>query len=216
MIENVAINDVRGYASSKDKLKRALYQLYRCMIVRCYSERFQSKAPSYVGCSVCERWLRFSNFLEDVKHLKGYCDWEKYVLNRTSGKITKSTMLLDKDGIRPMNTVYCPECCQFISLSESNAEMNRRNARIGRGQFSKEANEKRVRNTDFKNFREGQFKYAMGYAKPVTVVCTGWTKTFPSLHACARAIGTSKASVKHAAETGIPFKKTYKVFYGGR
>lgn len=32
------------------------------MLQRCYSDKYKKQQPSYVGCSVCEEWLTFSNF----------------------------------------------------------------------------------------------------------------------------------------------------------
>lgn len=214
MIENTAVNDVAGFSKSKDPIKRALYQLYRGMIVRCYSKRYQDKHPSYTGCTVCSEWLRFSAFLADVKHIKGYADWEQYVLRRNPGEKVRDTVVLDKDGIVEGNRQYGKERCQFITLSESTSEVNKRNAKCRSGQFSKEATSRRARNTDFSRSRVGQLKYAMSYAKPVVVEHHGATQTFPSLHACARWLGASKAGIRHAAETGVPYKKTYKIYYG--
>lgn len=72
------------------------YHKWKSMITRCYSNKYQSKNPTYVGCTVCNEWLYFSKF----KAWMETQDWE--------GK------QLDKDFLIPGNTVYSPETCLFI------------------------------------------------------------------------------------------------------
>lgn len=67
------------------------------MLMRCYSDKYQKKRPTYVGCTVCEEWLTYSNFKKWMETQ----DWED--------------KQLDKDLKDPGNTVYCPEKCIFIS-----------------------------------------------------------------------------------------------------
>lgn len=54
------------------------------------------KRPSYKGCTVCDEWLKFSNFKAWMEQQ----DWQ--------GK------QLDKDIIKPGNTIYCPEFCAMV------------------------------------------------------------------------------------------------------
>lgn len=72
------------------------YRKWRDMLKRCYSDKYQDKSPTYVGCSVCEEWLTFSNFKEWMEKQK----WE--------GK------QLDKDIIKEGNKIYSPENCMFV------------------------------------------------------------------------------------------------------
>jgi hypothetical protein len=72
------------------------YRKWKQMMRRCYSPNFHIKNQSYVGCSVCEEWHRFSNF----KSWMMQQDWE--------GKE------LDKDILFPGNKVYSPDKCVFI------------------------------------------------------------------------------------------------------
>ena len=53
---------------------------------------------------VCERWLTFDNFVEDLPNLEGYNQW-------ISGKDFE----LDKDSKSIGNKVYSPDLCQFVS-----------------------------------------------------------------------------------------------------
>lgn len=64
---------------------------------------------------MCDRWLDYSNFAEDIKHLRGYDDW----LNKTG-------YCLDKDTINPNNKVYCREFCCFISYTENIRDIHKR------------------------------------------------------------------------------------------
>lgn len=73
------------------------YVKWTNMLVRCYSDKYQQKYPTYVGCIVCEDWLVFSNF-------KHWMVKQDYVGNQ-----------LDKDILFKDNKIYSPETCTFIS-----------------------------------------------------------------------------------------------------
>jgi hypothetical protein len=66
------------------------------MLGRCYSENIQAQNPTYVGCSVSEEWLTFSNFKAWMQRQ----DWQ--------GK------QLDKDIIVKGNKIYSPDTCAFV------------------------------------------------------------------------------------------------------
>ena len=69
------------------------YKRWLGILKRCYTPQ---KVPTYVGCTVCEDWLRFSNFKSWMEKQ----DWQ--------GKE------IDKDIIKSGNKVYCPDYCAFI------------------------------------------------------------------------------------------------------
>ena len=50
------------------------YNFWKNMLERCYSKRLQKKYPTYMGCSVCEEWLVFSQFEKwfDEHYIVGY------------------------------------------------------------------------------------------------------------------------------------------------
>lgn len=73
------------------------YIKWTSMINRCYSESELKRRTSYVGCSVCEEWLTFSNFKAWMENQ----DWE--------GKE------LDKDLLVKGNKIYSPDTCIFLS-----------------------------------------------------------------------------------------------------
>lgn len=90
------------------------YTLWKAMLRRSYSRSTPSereKHKSYDNVSVCERWHKFSSFLEDLPLIEGYEEWIK----------NEVRMTLDKDlkqkGVE--NKVYSLETCVFISQAEN-------------------------------------------------------------------------------------------------
>lgn len=95
LVCGIGINDYDG--SMRINGKRMLsYACWHSMLNRCYSAEYQTRFPTYIGCSVCEEWLLFSNF-------KVWYD-ENY----------KPRFQLDKDILFPGNKVYSPETCRFV------------------------------------------------------------------------------------------------------
>ena len=74
------------------------YLKWHDMIHRCYNEKFHKRQPQYMGCTVCEEWLNYSNFKV----------W--YDQNRIKGM----ALDLDKDILFKGNKVYSPETCCFV------------------------------------------------------------------------------------------------------
>lgn len=93
------IGDVKEGQKRKLAWRCPFYNRWKTMLKRCYDSNYHSERPSYVGCTVCEEWLTFSNF----KRWMEQQDWE--------GK------QLDKDMLVKGNKVYSPETCLFISGS---------------------------------------------------------------------------------------------------
>ena len=83
---------------------KALYPIawrkWRSMIRRCYNKRTQEDSPSYVGCSVHDDWLLFSNFKKWFD--ENWC--ARY----------NSSYHLDKDILVKGNRVYGPDTCCFV------------------------------------------------------------------------------------------------------
>ena len=73
------------------------YRTWTSMLRRCYSEAHLKKYPTYIGCSVCDEWLTFSNFKKwmETKDFEG-----KH---------------LDKDLKVLGNKVYSLNTCMFVS-----------------------------------------------------------------------------------------------------
>ena len=113
MVQNKGINDMPRGWRTKNKYNKRLYKKWYDMLERCYSKKFQKRNPCYIGCTVCERWLLLSNFVEDFKLIDGYNE-EKFLL----GKLE-----LDKDiKSNGMNHEYSLENCMLVSKSENSKQ----------------------------------------------------------------------------------------------
>lgn len=120
LVMGVGINDA-DYPVTKNKMVNGksvctwvcpFYSRWRNMLERAYSASYQALYPTYVGCSVCDDWIYFSNF----KAWMQTQDWE--------GKH------LDKDLLYPSNKVYSSETCVFID-QKINLFLTERAARRG-------------------------------------------------------------------------------------
>lgn len=116
---NIGINDA-GYKVQKFEVADGkntqvwicpFYQRWASMLKRCYSENVHSKQPCYIGCSVCEEWLTFSNFKRWMERQ----DWQGNDL--------------DKDLINEGNKVYSPDNCAFVSKTTNRFVTDRKNKR---------------------------------------------------------------------------------------
>jgi hypothetical protein len=99
LVHGVGINDADYVVQPTVNGKKVFCKVYLCwynMIARCYGSSVQKKQPTYIGCTVCEEWLTFSNFKKWMEAQ----DWQ--------GKH------LDKDIICAGNKIYCPEFCCFL------------------------------------------------------------------------------------------------------
>ena len=118
-ILDVGINDADYIVQpiiNKKQIYCPFYGKWKSMLERCYSEKYQFRFPSYIGCSICEEWHSFMAF-------KGWMDKQNW-----QGK------QLDKDILMPRNKVYSPATCIFVD-NKINSLLNEYSA--GRGEFSK-------------------------------------------------------------------------------
>lgn len=206
MMYGVAEIDLKGYKRSKDVLKRKIYYLYYDMIKRCYSQKYQAAHPSYQGCIVCERWLKFSNFVADIKSIRGYEKFEEWVLSEREAR----KYVLDKDIFGNGKRIYSLENCAFITIKESTLEVNKRMNQEHKGQFSSQSITKRVQNTDFKKMfwknaeprLEGLKKAVRIRAKncsiPVIAVLSSEENIeYQSITECAKAFNVMPATIRN-------------------
>ena len=100
------------YSTEKNKKE---YKTWKCMIERCYSESFQRRNPTYIGCYVCDEWHNFQNFAK----------W----YNENYYELDGETMCLDKDILVKGNKVYSPETCVFAPISINCLFANSENGR---------------------------------------------------------------------------------------
>ena len=87
---------VNGKRKQKIIWKCPFYYRWCAVLDRCFNPISLTKQPTYIGCSVCEEWLTFSNFKSWMEQQ----EWE--------GKD------LDKDLLVYKNKIYSPETCVFI------------------------------------------------------------------------------------------------------
>ena len=110
LVKGVGIFDSELATTDKEVLMAN--RVWRSMLSRCYSKKYQEKEPSYIGCSVCEEWLLFSNLKKwfDENYVDGYA--------------------LDKDILIKGNKVYSPDTCCFVPI-EINALFTKNNRARG-------------------------------------------------------------------------------------
>lgn len=86
----VGITDVLNAQHEKS------YSIWNAMLSRCYNPISIKTDPTYIGCTVCNEWLTFSNFKRwfDENYVEGY--------------------QLDKDILVKGNKIYSPDTCCFV------------------------------------------------------------------------------------------------------
>lgn len=151
-----------AHLSSNSKLA---YEKWCDMLMRCYSEKYQEKQPTYNGCSVCKAWHNFQNFA--VWYNDNYPkDGESYAL--------------DKDLKKLGNKIYSPDNCLFVSQSINNflcdSRSNRGNAMIGASFFKRDGTYEGYCNNPF----TGK-KVRLGYYKTELQAHLAWRKLKSSI-----------------------------------
>jgi hypothetical protein len=92
-----------------------LYKTWHHMLERCYDKN--KKAYNLYGgngVKVCERWLYFANFIEDIKEILNY---DKYIAS-------PNLYSLDKD-ILGTGKLYSKETCMFATMLEQTQAQKR-------------------------------------------------------------------------------------------
>lgn len=108
LVYGVGINDLlytRGTPS---------YQAWTSMLKRCYSNKYQNKKSTYMGCTVCDEWLLFSNF-------KKWFD--------SPNNNYQQGFQLDKDILVKGNKIYSPHTCCIVPASINTLFTNRKKNR---------------------------------------------------------------------------------------
>lgn len=111
LLYGVAFYDVpTSMTHSKEYIMSSRY--WHSMLRRCYAKSSLKRQPTYMGCSVCEDWLLFSNFKRwwDEHQVAGWC--------------------LDKDILIKGNREYSPTACCFVP-NEINVMMIRKKKKDG-------------------------------------------------------------------------------------
>ena len=94
------ICDIKNLYDSNGKQMK-VYETWKGMFRRCYSNKYHKKEPSYINCEVCKEWWLFSNFKKWYE--------ENYY------QIDDCVMSLDKDILHKGNKIYSPYTCVFVN-----------------------------------------------------------------------------------------------------
>lgn len=157
--KTVAFNDADYVVEPTINGKRIpckFYRTWKHMIHRAYGKTFQSNNPTYIGVSVCEYWLTFSNFKKWMEAQ----DWHGNEL--------------DKDIINPNNKIYSPDNCCFVS---SRVNLLLGDCRARRGEYPIGVYFNRVRNKfqAYCSDGNGADKH-LGYYKTPELAHAAWLK----------------------------------------
>lgn len=99
LVHGFGINDANYNVMSRINGCQVMCPFYRRwanVLERCYSEKCQAKHQTYIGCTVCDEWLTFSNFKSWMEKQ----DWR--------GK------QIDKDLLVKGNKIYSPDTCVLV------------------------------------------------------------------------------------------------------
>ena len=103
------------YLASINGVQTKEYKLWCCMLVRCYSNTYKKKYPTYEGCEVSDKFKSYEYFYEWCHEQIGFGNegWQ-----------------LDKDLLIKGNKVYSEDSCVFLP-NEINSLLTRREALRG-------------------------------------------------------------------------------------
>ena len=90
------------------------YDLWHCMLRRCFDEKRKQEHPTYKDVTCSKEWLSMTSFIEDVSQMKGFglSGWE-----------------LDKDILQKGNKLYSKDTCCFVPHEINMLLTKRDNAR---------------------------------------------------------------------------------------
>lgn len=88
------------YKVSENGKNTRVYDTWKAMLQRCYSEKEHERHPTYINCEVYEGWHNFQNFAKWYK--------DNYY------EVGNEKMCLDKDILFKGNKIYSPDTCIFV------------------------------------------------------------------------------------------------------
>lgn len=94
LVYGIGISDLPSVTPDGKRVKS--YKVWQGILQRCYSNKWHKNKPTYIGCTVCEEWLTFSNF-------------KKFYDNNY-----RDGFHLDKDILLDGNKEYSDKACRFI------------------------------------------------------------------------------------------------------
>ena len=118
LVYGVGFND-KTRTAKVDGKKVKEYQLWQNMLIRCFSDKYQTHRPTYNGCNVSDNFLNYSFF---------YDWWHKQI---GFGNIDDKgrSWCLDKDLLLVGNKTYSETACVFVPNEINSFFTDRGNAR---------------------------------------------------------------------------------------
>lgn len=104
----VGYNSVGDHQNRRGGRYTKAYQVWLAMLNRCYDKKTQKRQPTYIGCTVDDRWHDFQDF----------ADWFY------SHPYSDMGYQLDKDILVVNNKVYGPDTCCFVPRQLNNLLTN--------------------------------------------------------------------------------------------
>ena len=103
LVCGVGFNDKTKPARVDGKIVKE-YRLWQSMLERCFSEKFQTRSPTYKGCNASDNFLHYSFFYDWCKEQIGF------------GKVDDKGRIwqLDKDLLFVDNKTYSETTCVFV------------------------------------------------------------------------------------------------------
>lgn len=115
----MSVNKYGGYCDV-EIADTKIYRLWYGMLRRCYdkAQHARNRGKTYADCVVCEDWMIYSNFENDIKKLAGFAQW-----------YDGNDMQLDKDILGDGKEYNRRNCC-FVPREVNMAYMNRQHPNI--------------------------------------------------------------------------------------
>ena len=112
------INDRTRPANVDGKVVKE-YALWKSMLERCFSEKLQTRCPTYKGCNVSDNFLHYSFFYDWCQNQIGFGNIDE------KGR----SWCLDKDLLFVGNKTYSETTCVFVPHKINSFFTDRGNAR---------------------------------------------------------------------------------------
>ena len=118
LVWGVGFND-KTRPSRVDGKKVKEYDLWQSMLNRCFSEKYQTRQPTYKGCNVSDNFLNYSFFYDWCQEQIGF------------GKVDDKGRYwqLDKDLLFVGNKTYSETACVFVPQEINSFFIDSGNAR---------------------------------------------------------------------------------------
>ena len=118
LVYGVGFNDKTRPVSVDGKIVKE-YALWHSMLSRCFSEKYQTRRPTYKGCNVSDNFLNYTFFY----------DWCQEQIGFKSVDEKGRSWCLDKDLLFTDNKTYSETACVFVPQEVNKFFIDSGNAR---------------------------------------------------------------------------------------